>query len=55
MNLHITPSFSIDRLFKTASVLLFLVSFQSEEYKGILKVSLKSCFIVALISVECVF
>jgi len=26
MNLHITPSFIIDRLCKTASVLLFLVS-----------------------------
>jgi len=25
MNLHITPSFNIDRLCKTASVLLFLV------------------------------
>jgi len=27
MNLHITPSFIIDRLCKTASVLLFLVMF----------------------------
>jgi len=27
MNLHITPSFNIDRLCKTASVLLFLVSY----------------------------
>ena len=26
MNLHITPSFNIDRLFKTAPVLLFLVT-----------------------------
>ena len=26
MNLHITPSFNIDRLCKTASVLLFLVN-----------------------------
>jgi len=26
MNLHITPSFNIDRLCKTASVLLFLVT-----------------------------
>ena len=29
MNLHITPSFNIDRLSKTASVLLFLVNFPS--------------------------
>ena len=28
MNLHITPSFNIDRLCKTASVLLFLVLIQ---------------------------
>ena len=28
MNLHITPSFKIDRLCKTASVLLFLVQFE---------------------------
>jgi len=29
MNLHITPSFNIDRLCKTASVLLFLVTYTS--------------------------
>jgi len=28
MNLHITPSFIIDRLCKTASVVLFLVKIQ---------------------------
>jgi len=32
MNLHITPSFNIDRLCKTASVLLFLVYFFNKAY-----------------------
>jgi len=31
MNLHITPSFNIDRLCKTASVLLFLVIHENNE------------------------
>ena len=32
MNLHITPSFKIDRLCKTASVLLFLVLYWKYQY-----------------------
>jgi len=34
MNLHITPSFNIDRLCKTASVLLFLVRFTFDKKKN---------------------
>jgi len=33
MNLHITPSFIIDRLCKTASVLLFLVPHLNDVFK----------------------
>jgi len=35
MNLHITPSFNIDRLCKTASVLLFLGFYIHCEFYGI--------------------
>jgi len=37
MNLHITPSFIIDRLCKTASVLLFLVTLDIHVYPVIFK------------------
>jgi len=39
MNLHITPSFNIDRLCKTASVLLFLVQNASNYDKIIVLLS----------------
>jgi len=36
MNLHFTPSFNIDRLCKTASVLLFLVLKAPSNQSGVL-------------------
>jgi len=41
MNLHITPSFNIDRLCKTASVLLFLVIVETARLRCFLHASKK--------------